>query len=139
MRLITTILALTLSAAAQAEYGSVTVDEYVRAYDGDTVTVSIHEWPAVIGEEISVRFRGVDTPEIRASCDAEYEAAIEARDYVRGRMSEADEIRLERIGRGSFFRIVADVVIDGEVLADTLIDKGLGVAYEDREDAGWCN
>ena len=139
MRLITAILALALSAAAHAEYGSVVVDEYVRAYDGDTVTVSVDDWPDVIGDEISVRVRGVDTPEIRGDCPAEKERARAARDFVRERLDSADQVELRQIERGKYFRVVATVMVDGRDLADALTDRGLGREYGGGSRAGWCD
>ena len=46
-------------------YGNFNNVKYVRNYDGDTVKVNIPEIPRLFGEEISVRIRGIDTPEIR--------------------------------------------------------------------------
>ena len=38
---------------------------YVQNYDGDTVTFNLPGLHPIIGEKISIRVNGIDTPEIR--------------------------------------------------------------------------
>ena len=110
-----------------------------RVYDGDTITVDVAGWLAIVGRAIGIRVRGVDTPELRAKCSQEKLGAIEARDYVRQLMADADVIELERINRGKYFRVVADVIVDGENLADLLIQAELGRPYDGGSRQGWCD
>jgi len=74
MRVTIAILAFLLSTAAQAEYGNVLVGDIARVYDGDTITVNVPQWPDIVGEEVGIRVRGIDTPEIRGGCEAEEES-----------------------------------------------------------------
>jgi len=39
----------------------------VSVYDGDTIKVNIANYPAINGEGISIRIRGIDAPEIRGN------------------------------------------------------------------------
>ena len=39
--------------------------EYVRNYDGDTITVNIPNTPPIIGIKMPIRISGIDTPEIK--------------------------------------------------------------------------
>jgi micrococcal nuclease len=113
--------------------------EYVRAYDGDTITVNIPNLPAVFGERISIRVRGVDTPEIRAKCDNEKYLAIRARNYVRNLLETAQKVDLINPERGKYFRIVADVRFDGADLKDSLLQMGYAVRYDGgRKSNPWC-
>lgn len=59
----------------------------VSVYDGDTLTVDAEPWPGVT-IRTAVRVNGVDTPEIRGKCQAEKDLAIQARDFVRGKVGE---------------------------------------------------
>lgn len=138
MRITTFLLFLAFSAIAHAKYGNVLAGDVVRVYDGDTITVNVPQWSDIIGDEIGVRVRGVDTPEIRGDCEVEKEKAKEARDYVRARLEGADQVILENIERGKYFRVVATVRVDGESLADILLDRGLGREYGGGSRAGWC-
>lgn len=47
---------------------NIKVDEVVSIYNGDTITVTIKEYPSIIGERISIRVNGIDTPEIKEKC-----------------------------------------------------------------------
>ena len=41
--------------------------------------------------------------------------------------------------RGKYFRIVADVYVDGENLAEALIDSGMAVKYDGgKKNTSWC-
>ena len=42
-------------------------------------------------------------------------------------LKDAERIDLKNMGRGKYFRIVADVYVDGGNLAETLIDSGMAV------------
>lgn len=121
-----------------ASYGDVTVDQVVGVYDGDTLTVSVNKWPALIGRAVGVRVAGVDTPEIRAKCPAEKALALEARGFARRALAAAQVIELRNLRRDKYFRILADVCLDGRSLADELIRHGLGVDYVGGAKSGWC-
>ncbi|SDF73000.1 nuclease homologue [Onishia taeanensis] len=135
----TFIAALTLAPSlALAEYGSADVDRVTSIYDGDTFRADIAGWPDVIGERIPVRVAGVDTPEIRGSCEAEKRAARRAKQFTVARLREANSITLEEIERGKYFRVVAHVIVDGKDLGEMLIDEGMGVHYGGGTKSTWC-
>lgn len=136
--LFVTLLLFTTAKASQVIEVFANVD-YVRAYDGDTITVNIPRLPAVFGERIGIRVRGVDTPEIRAKCDNEKYLAIRARNYVRNLLENATKIDLINPERGKYFRIVADVRYDGADLKDSLLEMGYAVRYDGgRKSNPWC-
>ncbi len=72
------------SACAKETYGDLTVSRFVRVYDGDTFYVDVEGLHPIIGKEIPIRIKGVDTPEIkhRAKCDKEHERGMRARASV---------------------------------------------------------
>ena len=52
---------------------------------------------------------------------------------------DAERVDLKNIERGKYFRIVADVIVDGESLADILIETGLAVPYDGgTKGKDWC-
>ena len=86
-----------------------------------------------------LRLRGVDTPEIRGKCDEEKALAIKARDFVRDLLTNAERMILQNIEPGTFFRIVADVSVDGVDLAKTLIQNKLARRYDGGKKESWCD
>ena len=130
------ILSLNIYAAKQ--YGSVTVSKIISIYDGDTFRVNIDSLPPLIGKNIPVRLEGVDTPEINGKCQHEKDLALEARDFVRSKLSNAVEILLNDLQRGKYFRIVAKVYIDGVSLEEELLQNGLAYQYNGGKKSNWC-
>ena len=45
---------------------------------------------------------------------------------------------LENLSRGSFFRIVADVIIDGVSLGEIILNEGLATPYRPGSESFWC-
>ncbi len=117
---------------------SVEVDQLVRVYDGDTITVDINGWPPIIGDDISIRVRGLDTPEIRGKCDTEKEMAQNARNRLQQLLEASELITLVDYERGKYFRLVATVMADGKDVAETLIGEGLARPYDGGKREGWC-
>ena len=120
------------------QYGSVTVSKVISVYDGDTFRVNIDSLPPIVGKNIPVRLEGVDTPEINGKCQYEKDLALEARDFVRSKLSNAVEILLNDLQRGKYFRIVAKVYIDGVSLEEELLQNGLAYQYNGGKKSNWC-
>ena len=129
---------LSLNTYAAKQYGSVTVSRVISVYDGDTFRVNIDSLPPLIGKNIPVRLEGVDTPEINGKCQYEKDLALEARDFVRSKLSNAVEILLNDLQRGKYFRIVAKVYIDGVSLEEELLQNGLAYQYNGGKKSNWC-
>ena len=135
--LIVTLL-LTISAQAAPQYGTVTVSKVISVYDGDTFRVNIDSLPPIVGKNIAIRVNGVDTPEIRGKCQYENNLALEARDFVRDKLSNAKEIKLTNLQRGKYFRVVANVMVDGVSLERELLDNKLAYEYYGGKKLNWC-
>ena len=118
---------------------AVSVARVVNVYDGDTLRVDIPDWPPVIGQNMPIRVRGIDTPEIRGKCQDEKRQAYAARNYVRDRVGQAHTIELRNIERGKYFRLVADVYLDGVLLANELTAAGLARNYDGGTRSPWCH
>ena len=124
---------------AATEYGSVTVSKVISVYDGDTFRVNIDSLPPIVGKNIPIRLEGVDTPEIQGKCQYEKDLAIKARDFVRSKLDNAKEIMLNNLQRGKYFRIVADVTVDGVSLEKELLENELAYKYSGGKKSSWCN
>ncbi|HBF06990.1 MAG TPA: nuclease [Gammaproteobacteria bacterium] len=116
----------------------VIIKQIVSVYDADTFRAALKDWPEYLGNDVGIRIRGIDAPEIRGKCPQEKTDAIKARDYVRQRLANADHIRLENIETGKYFRLVADVYVDGHNLAETLVQLHYARPYDGGQRKGWC-
>ena len=107
---------------------------YVQNYDGDTVTFNLPGLHPIIGEKISIRVNGIDTPEIKEKYDAK-----QAQQMVADILKNAEQIVLRNMERGKYFRIAADVIVDSESLGDLLVEAGVAVQYDGgKKTHRWC-
>lgn len=120
-------------------YGSIYINEITSIYDADTFRVNIKDWPEVIGKRIPVRVLGIDTPEIRGKCEAEKIAAREAKQFTVSKLRSGKVIELRDIQRGKYFRLLANVFVDGKSLSVDLIKHGHARIYNGGKRLGWCN
>ena len=132
------VLLIAFSAQAAPQYGTVTVSKVNSVYDGDTFRVDINSLPPIVGKNIPIRVNGVDTPEIRGKCQYEKNLALKARDFVRDKLSNAKEIKLTNLQRGKYFRVVANVLVDGVSLEQELLDNKLAYRYDGGKKLSWC-
>jgi micrococcal nuclease len=133
---------LTLPGSASGEkksYGVIEGVVYLGNYDGDTVRFNIPGIHPIFGQNISVRLRGIDTPEIRGKCLAEIRMAKQAKEMLGQLLYKARKITLKKVVRGKYFRIVAYVVADGVDVSHALSKTGLAVPYNGGKKSGdWC-
>ena len=127
------------SVQAAPEYGTAIVSKVISVYDGDTFRVDIDSLPPIVGKNIPIRLNGVDTPEIRGKCEYEKDLAIKARDFVRNKLANAKEIKLNNLQRGKYFRVVANVMVDGVSLEQELLDNELAYKYTGGKKSSWCD
>ncbi|MBF0334926.1 MAG: thermonuclease family protein [Alphaproteobacteria bacterium] len=127
-----------IDAAAEPLPGPVPV-QVIEVVDGDTIRVAAQVWLDQT-LTISVRLRGVDTPESRSRCPAEREAAARAKAWVEARMAGGG-LTLEQVDHDKYARrAVARVRLgDGTDLASGLIKAGLARPYDGGHKATWCD
>jgi endonuclease YncB( thermonuclease family) len=123
--------------AGQQTYQNVVVDQVTSIYDGDTFRCNINGWPPIIGHRIGIRINGIDTPEMRDKRPAIRELARQAKMFAVEKLRTAKQIELRNIKRGKYFRIVADVYVDGKLLAGMLIKAGLAKPYDGGKKPKW--
>ena len=110
----------------------------IGCYDGDTCTVELPGWPALVSP-ISVRFAGIDAPEIRGKCDREKAHAKLVKRIVEAQLLSARRVELREIERGKYFRLVARFFADGRDVAADLLKRGLVREYDGTGPRGsWC-
>lgn len=133
-------LALTVvSAAANSEtYGNAIVSEVTSIYNADTFRANIAGWPDIIGKRIPIRVKGIDAPELRGKCKKEIESARQAKQETVSMIRAAKQIELRNMERDKYFRILADVYLDGVSLGQELMKKGLARSYDGGNKSIWC-
>lgn len=83
--------------------------------------MNVDGFSPIIGERVPVRVLGIDTPEIKGKCESEKALARQAKQFTVHALRSAKTIELRNIERGKYFRILANVYVDGKNLADNLI------------------
>lgn len=125
---------------AKQTYGNAVVSEVISIYDGDTFRVNLSGYSDIIGKDIPIRLNGVDTPEMRGKCEKEKQLARAAKQFTVAKLRAAKKIELRNMMRGKYFRIAADVFVDGQSLGLLLVDKGHAVKYDGRKKVkNWCD
>mgnify|MGYP006160809427 CR=1 FL=1 len=105
-------------------------DQIVSVYDGDTFKIDLPRMHPLFGDALSIRLFGVDTPEMRGTTEEVKALAMKAQKVTRKALAGARKIELRNPQRGKYFRIVSEVWIDGESLADMLRASGLAKDYD---------
>ena len=109
---------------------TITPDQVVDVYDGDTFKIDLPSMHPLFGDDISIRLFGIDTPEMRGTTDEVKALAMQAQQLTEKALKGASKIELRNPQRGKYFRIISEVWIDGESLADMLKEKGLAKDYD---------
>ena len=107
-----------------------TSDQIAEVYDGDTFKINLPQQVPIFGDKLSIRLAGVDTPEMKGTSDEVKALAKQARELTEKALQNADQIELRNPQRGKYFRIVSEVWIDGESLANMLKEKDLAKDYD---------
>lgn len=112
----------------------------VRVIDGDTVQVDASaDMPAELAS-LRVRLRGVDAPETRRpKCESERQAGKVATAFTKAALAKASSIIVRDPSWGKYGgRVIADLVLDGEILSAMLVAAGHGRPYAGGKRQVWC-
>ena len=120
------------------KFENAVVEKVTSIYDGDTFRANIKNYPKIVGYRMSIRILGIDTPEMRAKCSKEKELARAAKKLTVSLLRGAEHIELKNIKRGKYFRLLADVYVDGVSIADELMKGGFAVEYDGGTKIDWC-
>jgi len=114
--------------------------EVLRVVDGDTLKVRVAIWPG-LESVVSVRLRGIDTPESYGpKCDAEKALAQAATAFLAALAPAGALVTLEDVGPDKYAGRVDAVVrlADGQEVAAGLLAAGHGRPYAGGRRQGWC-
>lgn len=136
MRLIF-ILFLMLGCNVNAEDTTFYNVKYLSNYDGDTIRVDLDCDEEIFCKNVPVRVKGIDTPEMKGKCQEEKDDAVVAKILTEKFLSTGD-IVLWNCQRGKYFRLVCDIMVDGEDLGTMLLEKGLAIEYGGGTKKEWC-
>ena len=119
---------------------SIPVSAVTSVYDGDTFRVNLpDEWPKLVGYHMPVRVAHIDTPEMKGECQEEIDLAREAKQATVAMLRAGKIVELRNVRRGKYFRVIAEVFVDGKSLGDELLRRGLAVRYEGgHKSKEWC-
>ena len=139
------ILFLFTSTAKAENLDTMYVYKAIKIIDGDTIALNVeNEKPLIQKLGLSVRIRGIDTPEKgkKAKCDKERALAEKATKLVNeivGAMGQ-NELLLSKVRWDKFGgRIDAFVKINGVDIGKALLIRGLAVEYDgNKKTKDWC-
>lgn len=121
----------------KVNYGSVEVTKILRVNDGDTFYCNIDSWPDIVGKNIGIRIGRIDTPEKNSTSWPIFTLALQAHNLTRQELEKAKVIVLRGMKRGKYFRVIADVYVDGKSLAVLLLKAGLAKSYDGGVRPDW--
>jgi len=112
--------------------------DVIRTIDGDTFEARVHLSPG-LDPMSRVRLRGIDAPELKASCPQELQMAEAAREALRGLLGEG-EVAIFNIGPDKYSgRVVADVATKKTAnVSSALLAAGHARSYGGGHRMGWC-
>lgn len=106
------------------EYADTITDfTIIKVRDGDTFIIDIPNIPDVFGNNIAVRIRGIDTPELNDKREEIRKISIQAKEELEKLFNSGDKIVLYNLGRDKYFRLLASVKVGNIDVAEYLIKK----------------
>lgn len=113
-----------------------------RVIDGDTIEISAPFLPEILGPTLSLRIRGIDTPErgFRAACRKENRLAARAKNFVKNQLKNAVVVKIILLKWDKYGgRVIGDIYYDGKMLSQQLLENNLAVQYDGgKKNKDWC-
>jgi len=111
--------------------------DVIRTIDGDTFLARVRQQG---GRDLvaRVRLRGIDAPEMKASCQEELDKAEAAADALRGLLREGG-VTISNLGADKYGRVLADVATRRTAsVSAALLAGGYARSYNGGHRDGWC-
>ncbi|MBR0990895.1 thermonuclease family protein [Bradyrhizobium japonicum] len=111
--------------------------DVVRTVDGDTFLARVHQSN---GRDLvaRVRLRGIDAPEMKASCQDELDKAEAASDALRNLLGQGG-VMIFNLGQDKYGRVLADVATKRTAnVSAALLAGGYVRSYNGGHRNGWC-
>lgn len=101
--------------------------KYIKTSDGDTARFEVN------GENVRVRFLGINTPEVAGEDKVEEPYGNEAMAYTKNKLDNAKNIEIEYDDNADkedrFGRILAYIWVDGNLFQEELVRNGYAKTY----------
>jgi endonuclease YncB( thermonuclease family) len=112
--------------------------DVIRTIDGDTFVARVHLRPG-LDLTTRVRLRGIDAPELKASCPQELQMAEAAADSLRALLGDG-EVTIFHIGPDKYGgRVVADAATRRNPnVSNAMLLAGHARSYSGGHRGGWC-
>ncbi len=111
--------------------------EVIRTVDGDTFLARVHQ-PNGADLVARVRLRGIDAPELKASCQEELDKAEAAARALRDLLGQGG-VTITNLGSDKYGRVLADVATRKTAsVAAALVAGGFVRSYNGGHRNGWC-
>lgn len=112
--------------------------DVIRTIDGDTFEARVHLSPG-LDLTTRVRLRGIDAPELKASCAQELQMAEAATATLRGMLGEG-EVTIFNIGPDKYSgRVVAEAATKRTAsVSSAMLAAGHARPYGGGHRSGWC-
>jgi endonuclease YncB( thermonuclease family) len=112
--------------------------DVIRTIDGDTFEARVHLSPG-LDPTTRVRLRGIDAPELKASCPGELQMAEAATEALRALLG-AGEVTISNIRPDKYSgRVVADAVTrKTQNVSAAMLAAGHARSYDGGHRSGWC-
>ena len=113
------------------------VADILRVIDGDTFHAKVHVWLG-LEQNVKIRLRGIDAPELHGRCPGEPEAAAASRDYLAALLG-GDSVQLTDIGVDKYGgRVDAAVRLpNGQDVGAAMLASGHARPMK-RSRVSWC-
>jgi len=111
--------------------------DVIRTIDGDTFLARVHERD---GRDLvaRVRLRGIDAPEMKASCRDELDKAEAATDALRNLLGQGG-VTIYNLGSEKYGRVLADVATKRTAnVSAAMLAGGYARSYNGGHRDGWC-
>ncbi len=111
--------------------------DVIRTIDGDTFLARVRQRD---GRElvVRVRLRGIDAPELKASCQEELDKAEAAARELRDLLGQGG-VTISNLGPDKYGRVLADVATRRTVnVSAALLAGGFARSYDGGHRDGWC-
>lgn len=121
-----------LTIQAKTYYDNITDFEIVKVRDGDTFVINVKNIPDVLGEELAVRIRGIDTPELNDKREEIKKISIQAKEELEKLLYSGEKVVLYDLDRDKYFRLLASVKVGDIDVAEYMIERGLAKRYDGK-------
>ena len=111
--------------------------DVVRTIDGDTFLARVHQSG---GRDLvaRIRLRGIDAPEMKASCQSELDKAEAATDALRNLLGQGG-VTIYNLGTEKYGRVLADVATRRTTnVSAAMLAGGYARSYNGGHRDGWC-